>query len=392
MHPRELRFAGVLILAVLGITLVVGYMVGSLNKPIAPPEAPSERGRVEAAQPVGPDGRRVGSNLPAYWDVYVNDYADLLLPETKDRIRTDLIELYDQTGVEMTVLTIPSRATYGFEGTNEAFATALFNDWGIGDAERNDGVLVAVSRFDREMRVELGAGYGTARNADMKRVIDDHFLPHFRRDAYDWGIENGVEETIREIAGVYPGSYNSPAVLRGWSLIWRNLTQLVAPVLALMAAPFLAIPFAWRAYARRRPRSCHVCGTQMMRQAEDVDDAHLDGGQRLEEYVRSVDYDIWECPSCAALRIARYPAWFSRYGSCPSCSYRTLNSETTVLQTATTSRSGRKRIDYSCENCGYQNSETRTIPRRSKNRSSSGSGRSSFGGGRSSGGGASGSW
>jgi uncharacterized protein len=150
---------------------------------------------------------------------------------------------------------------------------------------------------------------------------------------------------------------------------------------------------AWigiRRWRRNRPRACAQCDATMIRAGEAADDEHLDGGQRLEEFLKSVDYDVWYCADCGHMRIERYPAWFSGHGSCPRCDYKTLKTTTTVLQSATTTSTGRKRIDYDCQHCGYENSETRTIPKKSK--SSSGSGRSSFGGGSSSGGGASGSW
>ena len=129
----------------------------------------------------------------------------------------------------------------------------------------------------------------------------------------------------------------------------------------------------------------------MLRAGEEADDEHLDGGQRLEEFLKSVDYDVWHCPDCGHMTIKRYLGWFSGYSTCPDCNYRTLETTSTVLQPATKTRSGRKRVDYECRNCRYTDSEIRTIPKIS-DKSSSGSSRSSFGGGSSSGGGASGSW
>ncbi|MDQ2089402.1 hypothetical protein [Marimonas arenosa] len=129
----------------------------------------------------------------------------------------------------------------------------------------------------------------------------------------------------------------------------------------------------------------------MLRAGEEADDEHLDGGQRLEEFLQSVDYDVWYCPDCGHMTIKGYRGWFSGYSTCPQCDYRTLETTSTVLKAATKSSSGRKRVDYDCRNCSYTDSEIRTIPKISDS-SSSGSSRSSFGGGSSSGGGASGSW
>ncbi|MEM9640033.1 MAG: TPM domain-containing protein [Pseudomonadota bacterium] len=397
LRKGELRLISLIVGGILMAALAIGYAVGLAVQPrvaVAPSEVrpPVDFAVSEAAtrDPIGL--RSDGVPLAGYTDVYLNDYANLLGPEAETRLRAKMVRVYDATGIEMTVLTIARRADYGFDGSNEAFATGVFNDWGIGNAERNDGVLVLVSHLDREMRVELGAGYGTEYNIAMRRVIDDYFLPHFRRDAYEWGIEHGVDETVRALTGLYPDDLERGTLSRGWAWIWRSLWGLGEAALAVLALPGLAVAFGLRWYRRVRPRDCHACGAAMRRQGEDVDDTHLDGGQRLEEYVRSVDYDVWECPDCAAMQVTRHPAWMSKYGTCPHCNYRTLRSETEVLEHATTQKTGRKRIDYQCEHCDHRDSEVRTIPKRSKSSSGSGSGRSSFGGGRSSGGGASGSW
>ncbi|MDU8913462.1 TPM domain-containing protein [Aestuariicoccus sp. MJ-SS9] len=391
MTKYDLRIAGMILALVVALGLALGYGVGLLTRggPV-PGQAPSGPAAFDPAGEV--DGRGYnGTPIPGYRDVYINDYADLLDDPAETRIRDDLIELYDRTGVEMTVLTIDSMGTYGFDGTIESFATQLFNTWGIGNADRNDGVLVLVARYDRQMRIELGAGYGRARDGDMQRVIDNAFLPAFRRDAYQEGIETGVDATVFEIAGVYPGGYDDTTLERGWSVIWRVLEGFGSWLYALVAPPLGFAAFWLRRYFRNRPRACTQCGTMMIRAGEEADDEHLDGGQRLEEFLKSVDYDVWHCPGCGHMTINRYKGWFSGFSTCPECAYRTLETTSTVLQSATKTRTGRKRLDYDCRNCDYNDSEIRTIPKISDS-SSSGSSRSSFGGGSSSGGGASGSW
>ncbi|NNU81170.1 TPM domain-containing protein [Halovulum dunhuangense] len=397
MPPGLPRWILLALAGLVALGLGLGYTVGRLNAPAPVVQPGVARAPAELDPPgsaTGPLGQRAG-DLPGWEDLYVNDYADLLDPEAEARVRGQLEELYDATGIEMTLLTIESRIAYGNRSTNEEFATALFNDWGIGDATRNDGVLILVSERDREMRIELGAGYGFSRDADMARVIDTEFLPLFVRERYQDGILVGVEATIREIAGAGPGEYAQGTVQRGLGTIWRFLGDMVSRMgewaLALLVLPAWGAASAWRAWRRHRPRDCPDCGRAMVRQSDEaLDDQHLSGGQRLEEFLASVDYDVWECPGCTHMEITRWPRIFSGHGTCKACGFRTLGSTTTVLESATKSREGRKRIDYACEQCGHAFTEERSIPRLSD--SSSGSGRSSFGGGRSSGGGASGSW
>ncbi len=390
MTRHDARAALIIVALVVVVGLAIGYIVGLLTRgdPVAykAPEAP--HGSFAAPAESVP---QAGQGLPGWTDLYVNDWQDLLDDEAEARVRRKLIALYDLSGIEMTLVTFQNVAMFGTHQELEPFATALFNHWGVGNAVRNDGVMIIVARYDRRMRIEIGAGYDRSWNARMQRVIDTGFLPSFRADQYQEGIERGVDETIRELTGAYPGEQGAGPVMRGWSWIWR-LVQRVGEWIAVVAlVPVAGFALWLRRWIRNRPRPCRSCGTLMIRAGEDADDAHLDGGQRLEEFLQSVDYDVWHCPGCGDMRINRYSSWFSSYGACRDCGYKTLESHSTVLTPATKTSTGRKRIDYECRHCGASHSETRTIPKISDS-NSSGSGRSSFGGGSSSGGGASGSW
>lgn len=394
MTRQDIRVALTIVGVVVFLGWAIGFGVGLLTRPasVVPPNPPAEAAKAEVAKSPRTVTGADGVAYPGYAEVYVNDYAELLDDAAEDRIRGTLIELYDFSGVEMTVLTIDSMGQYGHHGEIEPFATGLFNAWGIGNAARNDGVLVLVARHDRRMRIEIGAGYDTSWNARMQRVIDTGFLPYFRRDEYQRGIEAGVDETVRELTGSYPGDWDMGTARRGWSWIARAVDRIGEWVVGLVLVPLGGLALWVRRYLRKRPRPCPHCRTLMIQAGEEADDEHLDGGQRLEEFLKSVDYDVWHCPSCGHIDIHRYKSWFSSYGACPQCSYQTLSTTSTVLTAATKAREGRKRVDYDCQHCGYHNSETRTIPKVSDSDSGGGSSRSSFGGGSSSGGGASGSW
>ncbi|SMH29162.1 YgcG family protein [Maritimibacter sp. HL-12] len=137
---------------------------------------------------------------PVHETVYVNDYAKVIEQGAEQRLTTALKTLREDTGIEATVLTLHTR--WGFEnpGSLEQFATGLFNHWGIGKAETNDGILVLVVTEDREMRVELGAGYPTGFNRTAQDIIDRIFLPAFRDGDFSRGIEEGTGAVISRIA------------------------------------------------------------------------------------------------------------------------------------------------------------------------------------------------
>lgn len=330
----------------------------------------------------------VGQTYPDYDEIYVNDFADLLPSGDENRIRSKLQALRDDHGIEFTVVTIDLMSDYGYVGAIEPFATGLFNNWGVGNAARNDGVMMLVSRYDRQMRIEVGSGYGTTKNAPMKRIIDNVILPEFRNDDYAAGITNGVDAVIFDLTGAAPEGVNPVWYrLKSWfTWLLNTLHIFLVPI----GAALLGVP-AWlyKRWRRYKPRICPIDRSKMELLAEHWDDNHLQEGQILEEKLKSVDYDVWECPECQHRTIEAYQALFSRFGACRKCGFRTVEGETEILQQATTKSTGLKRIDYTCQFCGDAYSVEKTIPKKSSSSSSSGS---SFGGGSSSGGGASGSW
>lgn len=362
----------------------------------------------------------LAQNLPAHQSSYVNDFAGLLDPETHARVETMLRDLRTGQDVEMTLVTINSRHDYGSSKPIADFATDLFNFWGVGHAERNDGILVLVAHKDREIRVVLGSGYPPMFDDRMEAVIDHHFLPWFRQGEFARGIEAGVTETIKRADLVEgdatrglqinpPDSHETPedAELNEQlktryeqEYATHRTRQILSWILwAVSGVGGTAGIVALVRYRRNRPRTCPKCSRQMVRLSEEDEDVWLSHGQTVEERLNSKDYDVWHCQHDDHVTISGYRKWFSGYSACAECNFRTLESDRVVLRSATKHSSGRARVDYDCQNCGHSYSRHVTIPRISDSSSSSGGSSSggsssggSFGGGSSSGGGASGSW
>jgi uncharacterized protein len=339
-------------------------------------------------------------------DLLVNDYAGLLTAEDTSNIQSLFRTLKEETGIEAVVVTIGSIRDYGTEdSTIESFATNLFNTWGIGDKEKNNGVLILVAVNDRKMRIELGSGYKSFWDIRMKEVIEEEMVPSFQRDDYSRGIYKGARAMIEKLTGTEPEDLSPTTTrIKDWfSDSWFTIRNLHPGILVGGGAggSFAAL-MLFLNFLRYRKRYCPNCHTEMVRLDETLDDAYLDAGQQKEELLKSVDYDIWQCPSCQTQQQYRYRRWFSRYSKCPSCQYRTLKVTKKTLERATTSSTGRGVKTSSCRHCNLHRERYYTIPKiqESSSSSSSSSGSSSrssssggsFGGGRSSGGGASGSW
>lgn len=152
----------------------------------------------------------LAQSYPNYTSTYVNDLGDLIEESTEAEIAEALTNLRDDTGVEATVLTLDSWKSFGGHDTIESFATGLFNHWGIGDAEKNDGILILVAEEERSMRIELGSGYGRSYDIYAGDVIDESFLPSFRNENYNDGIKIGTLAVIENIARRHAGGLEPP--------------------------------------------------------------------------------------------------------------------------------------------------------------------------------------
>ena len=148
---------------------------------------------------------------PDYDRTTITDRADLLTDAQEVALDARLEGLRRDTGIEFAVLTLRSQAPYAPAQSLEDFATGLFNHWGIGNATRNDGILVLVLSEDRAMRIELGAGYARDWDRVSRNVINRSFLPAFEQGDYAKGIIDGVEDVIASIALPFSEGSDAPA-------------------------------------------------------------------------------------------------------------------------------------------------------------------------------------
>lgn len=131
---------------------------------------------------------------------YVYDGAQVLSGDTEQYIQKTNQELENKTGAQIVVVTIPS-----LEGRSlEEYATQLFRQWGIGDGEKNNGVLLLCAVEDRQFRVEVGYGLeGDLPDGKTGRMQDTYIIPLLREDRFDEGIKNGYSAFLQAVAEVY---------------------------------------------------------------------------------------------------------------------------------------------------------------------------------------------
>lgn len=115
---------------------------------------------------------------------YVNDYADILSTETEQEIQNIAVSLANETTAQVCVLTIES-----LDGEDiSEYSVEVFRQWGIGDEDKDNGVLILVSLQDREMWVTTGYGVeGTLTDTKLGQLRDAYAIPYYSEDNFDEG-------------------------------------------------------------------------------------------------------------------------------------------------------------------------------------------------------------
>lgn len=142
-------------------------------------------------------------------DGRVRDLAGILDPEVEARLASRLDQAEERFGPQVGIVTVSS-----LEGrTIEDFTTEYANEWGLGDVNRDDGLIVVVAPNDRKVRI--GTGLGIERNypdAWAQDVIDKTLLPRFREANYGRGLEGAVDMIVERMRQypTLPANDNAP--------------------------------------------------------------------------------------------------------------------------------------------------------------------------------------
>jgi uncharacterized protein len=158
--------------APLMVTLFLGMMVlGTAAPAVAAPAYPRAQGRcVDSTGVLGP---RLCAKVTA---ILLRDEA-----RTSDEIAVAVV---GDTG----------------DASIEEWSTGLFNAWGVGKKDKNNGVLLVVVMDDHELRLETGRGMATRLSDDEAGdIIETVITPQFAEDAYAAGILGGLDEIRRRL-------------------------------------------------------------------------------------------------------------------------------------------------------------------------------------------------
>jgi uncharacterized protein len=300
-------------------------------------------------------------NYPNY-SSYINDFVGMLDSSWKDKAEELAQKVENETTSQIAVAIVPT-----LQGiSQEEYAVKLFEKWGIGKADKDNGVLILISNEgvvgSRPLRIEVGYGLeGTITDLEAGRITD--FMKPRLKSNFSTGVYDGVVAIANQIYAE-----------KGMALVPYADGSTPDTNAAALESDFV--------------------------EAETT----AQGG-----FLNSIDKIFSNpCVYCCIpvffliLIISTIVNIFKR--KCPRCKKIKLKIKNTTIKEATYTASGLMLVERTCSYCGFHDEKNQVIPKKTKSSgaggffvgggggSSGGGGFGGFGGGSSGGGGASGGW
>ena len=131
---------------------------------------------------------------------YVNDYVGIINEEYKNKIISLGKELEDKTTAEVAIVIIDS--TNGVP--IESYGNALFREFGIGKAKKDNGLLILLAMEDKTWRVEVGRGLeGVLPDLLTSKVMNNYGKDYFKEGNYQEGLYRVYDVFCEYIAKEY---------------------------------------------------------------------------------------------------------------------------------------------------------------------------------------------
>lgn len=135
--------------------------------------------------------------VPEETDYYVNDYMNVLSESTVDTINTKNDQL--DGGAEILILT-----TDYIDTDSEEYAYRIFNQWKIGDAENNNGVLILLVIQEEKFWIATGTGLDDVLDAGtLSDIIYDYMEADFDAGRYDEAVLNTFNAIWQIVSAKY---------------------------------------------------------------------------------------------------------------------------------------------------------------------------------------------
>ena len=128
----------------------------------------------------------------------VVDQTETLTEDQIDTLSQRINNTRTHKNIQMAILIVPS-----LQGESlEQYSLKVARSWGVGEKDKNNGVLLFIAKDDRRVRIEVGRGQeGDITDAESGRIIRNTLAPAFQEGDYYGGIFRATHQILSAAAG-----------------------------------------------------------------------------------------------------------------------------------------------------------------------------------------------
>lgn len=130
----------------------------------------------------------------------VNDFVGLLNAAEQEALERKLVAYNDSTSTQVAI--VIESSLEGDEIFN--YSNKLAREWGIGQADRDNGILIYIAFDDRKLFIQAGRGVGGfLPDALAKRIVDNVIVPSFKEQQYYTAFDRATTMIFQLGSGEY---------------------------------------------------------------------------------------------------------------------------------------------------------------------------------------------
>ncbi|MFC0606050.1 TPM domain-containing protein [Winogradskyella pulchriflava] len=143
---------------------------------------------------------------PEFQTSVYDDDIKLLSQSQKNSLEQKLIRYSDTTSTQIVIAIISST-----KGEYINYLGAQWAEkWGIGQADKDNGIFILLARDDRKIGINTGKGVEhLLTDAMSKRIIDRDIIPYFKQNDYYGGLNRASDAIFEVMNGEYQGTRQS---------------------------------------------------------------------------------------------------------------------------------------------------------------------------------------
>ncbi|MEN0054973.1 MAG: TPM domain-containing protein [Mucilaginibacter sp.] len=154
----------------------------------------------------------LAQDFPERSTTLVTDYTNTLSADDKQKLETKLVAFNDSTSTQVAVVILKSVGSYDIN----AYGVALLRKWGIGQKDKNNGILVLVALGDRKVSIQTGYGAeGSLPDIITQEIIQNDIKPRFRQGDYFGGLDAATSSIIKYTKGEYKADKKQSKAVKG---------------------------------------------------------------------------------------------------------------------------------------------------------------------------------